>query len=337
MPAWDSKTEPAIQRFWDKYLILLGKQGIKPAQHRWYVRHVERYISHYSNQKLFTHSPEQVTSYLHKLGRQVSLEDWQFVQAVRALEVLFCKLLAADWANGFNWDHWIDAAQSLESGHATIAREPGQPIAGMLAESRDGSLLKNIGEIHPQWLEKLVTEIRRRDYSVRTEQTYLQWTCRFLVYHKDIQGFTGDHIVAYLEQLAVKRNVSASTQSQALNALVFFYKHALDQPVDDIGTFFRAKKPKRLPTVLSRQEVQALLDTMKGTHSLMISLMYGAGLRLMECVRLRVMDLDFAYKQIRIHNAKGKKDRIVPLPASLNERLAGHLETRKQIHDQDIA
>ncbi|MBE9515931.1 MAG: hypothetical protein IME93_03020 [Proteobacteria bacterium] len=84
MPAWDSKSEPAIQRFWDKYIILLGKQGIKPGQHRWYVRHIERYISNYSKQKLVTHTPEQVSAYLHKLGRQKSLEDWQFVQAVRA-------------------------------------------------------------------------------------------------------------------------------------------------------------------------------------------------------------------------------------------------------------
>ncbi|GMQ97402.1 MAG: hypothetical protein BMS9Abin15_1121 [Gammaproteobacteria bacterium] len=337
MPTWGSKSEPAIQRFWDKYIILLGKQGIKPAQCRWYVRRIEQYISNYSNQKLVTHTPEQVSSYLHMLGRQRPLEDWQFVQAVRALQVLFCKLLVADWADDFDWDHWIDAAQSLEPGHVTLARESGRSVSDMLAESRDGSLIKNVGEMHPQWLERLVTDIRRRDYSIQTEKIYLQWVCRFLAYHKDIHDFTGDHIVAYLEQLVIKRNVSASTQSQALNALVFFYKNVLDLTVDDIGTFFRAKKPKRLPTVLSRQEVRGLLDTMKGTHSLMVSIMYGSGLRLMECVRLRVMDIDFAYEQIHIHNAKGKKDRIVPLPTSLNERLAEHLEKRKQIHDQDIA
>jgi integron integrase len=337
MPAWDSKAKPAIQRFWDKYITLLGKQGIKPAQHRWYVRRVEQYISHYSDQKLANHTPEQVSSYLHRLGRERSLEDWQFVQTVRALQILFYKLLTTDWATDFDWDHWIDAAQTLEPGHVTLAREPGHSVADRLAESRDGTLLKNVWKIHPQWLERLVTEIQRRDYSIRTEQTYLQWVCRFLAYHKDTHDYSGDHIVAYLEQLVIKRNVSASTQSQALNALVFFYKHVLERTVDDIGAFFRAKKPKRLPTVLSRAEVQALLGTMKGTHSLMISLMYGAGLRLMECVRLRVMDIDFAYEQIRVHNAKGKKDRIVPLPASLSERLTGHLETRKQIHDQDIA
>ena len=244
MPAWNSKTEPAIQRFWDKYIILLEKQGIKPAQHRWYVRHIERYISYYSNQKLATHASEQVISYLHKLGRQKSLEDWQFVQVVRALEVLFSKLLAADWASDFDWDHWIDAAQTLEPGHNTLAREPGRPVTDMLAESRDGSLLKNVWKQHPKWLERLATEIRRRDYSIQTEKTYLQWTCRFLAYHKDIHDFTGDHIVAYLEQLAVKRNVSASTQSQALNALVFFYKHTLEQTVDDIRAVFSGKKTK---------------------------------------------------------------------------------------------
>ena len=337
MPAGDSKADPAIQRFWDKYIILLGKQGIKPAQHRWYVRRIEQYISHYADQKLVTHTAEQVTSYLQMLGRQRSLQDWQFVQAVRALRTLFCKLLATDWAADFDWDHWIDAAQALEPNHATLAREPGRPVADMMTESRDGSLLKNVWIMHPLWLESLVTKIRRRDYSIHTEQAYLQWVCRFLAYHKDTHDFTGDHIVAYLEQLVIKRNVSSSTQSQALNALVFFYKNVLNLTIDDIGTFFRAKKPKHLPTVLSRQEVRALLDTMKGTHSLMISIMYGSGLRLMECVRLRVMDIDFAYEQIRIHNAKGKKDRIVPLPSSLSEKLLEHLEKRKLIHDQDIA
>jgi len=337
MPTRYSSTEPAIQRFWDKYIILLGKQGIKPEQHRWYVRHIEQYISHYSKQKLVTHTPEQVSSYLHKLGRQASLEDWQFIQAVKALQVLFCKLLAANWAPDFDWDTWINSAQALGSGHATLAREPVRSITDMLTESRDGSLLKNVGKIHPQWLERLVTVIRRLDYSIRTEQTYLQWVCRFLAYHKDTNDFTGDHIVAFLEQLVIKRNVSSSTQNQALNALVFFYKNVLKLTTDDIGNFARAKKPKRLPVVLSQDEIKPILENMKSTHYLMTSLLYGAGLRLMECIRLRVMDIDFAYGQIKIHNAKGKKDRIVPLPVSLNELLTEHLEKRKQIHDQDIA
>jgi len=135
----------------------------------------------------------------------------------------------------------------------------------------------------------------------------------------------------------VRRNVSASTQSQALNALVLFYKNILEQPVDDLGNFVRAKRPKRLPTVLSRQEVQTILENMTGTHYLMTSLLYGAGLRLMECVRLRVMDVDFSYGQIKIRDAKGKKDRIVPLPLTLRDLLVEHLEQRKQLHNQDLA
>ena len=142
-------SEPAIQRFWDKYIILLEKQGIKTAQHRWYVRRIEQYISCYADQKLVTHTPEQISSYLHMLGRRHTLQDWQFVQAVRALQVLFCKLLAVDWATDFDWDHWVDAAQTLEPDHATLAREPGRSVANMLAESRDGSLLKSVGAIHP--------------------------------------------------------------------------------------------------------------------------------------------------------------------------------------------
>lgn len=156
-------------------------------------------------------------------------------------------------------------------------------------------------------------EIRLRQFSIRTEQSYVDWVVRFLLFSKckTEADLSVGQISAYLEYLAVTRNVAASTQNQALNALVFLFKQILNISVEDKIDFKRAKKPKRLPVVLSRNEVTKILDGIKNDlHRLMASMMYGTGMRLMECVRLRVCDVDFDYGQIMIRSGKGNKDRL---------------------------
>lgn len=163
--------------------------------------------------------------------------------------------------------------------------------------------------------DRLAAEVRIRGYSIRTEQTYLSWIARFVLFSgfNNREEIQPEKIAPYLEHLAVKRNVSISTQKLALNALVFMFRHALNIPVDDHIDFARAKKPRRLPVVLSRSEVSQLLAGIENElHLTMASLLYGAGLRLIECVRLRVCDVDFDYKQIVVRNGKGNKDRLVP-------------------------
>jgi integron integrase len=143
-------------------------------------------------------------------------------------------------------------------------------------------------------------------------------------------------VVAFLEYLAVGRGVSASTQNQALNALVFLYAQVLRQPLGTVGEFVRAKRPRRLPVVLSRPEVKRLLDALDHTtFALMTGLLYGSGLRLMECVRLRVHDVDFDYHHIVVRDAKGQKDRVVPLPERYREALQDHLGDVKRLHEED--
>nr|WP_245532090.1 integron integrase [Desulfobacter postgatei] len=136
--------------------------------------------------------------------------------------------------------------------------------------------------------------------------------------------------------MAVQRNVAESTQNQALNALVFFYDKVLKQPLGDIGNFVRAKRLRRLPVVLTRSEVAKILGQMAGTQKLMASLLYGTGMRLMDCVRLRVQDIDFGYQQIVIRDGKGKKDRMLPLPERLVNQLKTHLEAVHEIHETDL-
>ncbi len=181
--------------------------------------------------------------------------------------------------------------------------------------------------------------IRVRHYSIRTEQAYLSWIKQFIVYHgKRHPAELGDKEVgAFLTYLAQQRNVAAATQNQALNALVFLYRHVLEKPLGELQEVVRAKKPKRLPVVLSQQEVSRLLSHLTEVHWLIGCLMYGSGLRLMECVRLRVKDIEFAHRAIFVRDGKGGKDRVVTLADELLKPLSRHLETVKTLHARDAA
>jgi len=144
-------------------------------------------------------------------------------------------------------------------------------------------------------------------------------------------------INAFLTHLAVEEKVSSSTQNQALSALLFLYRHVIGKEIGDLGNVIRARKPVRLPVVLTRDEVKVLLAELAGDKWLMASLMYGVGLRLMECLRLRVQDIDFTRNEILVRDGKGAKDRITMLPESLKKPLAEHLKQVKSLHDKDLA
>nr|WP_273696465.1 integron integrase [Syntrophorhabdus aromaticivorans] len=197
------------------------------------------------------------------------------------------------------------------------------------------------GEVERQYaalLDTLRTEIRARHYSIRTETAYVDWVRRFVAFHcyADPTGLDATATVKeYLDFLAVEREVAASTQNQALNALVFFYTHALRKPFGEMETFVRAKRPRRLPEVMTRDEVQALFGQMEGVMVLMAGLMYGGGLRLMECVRLRVMDIDFARCRIMVRDGKGQKDRVTMLSERFAGPLRDHLARVKVVYEED--
>jgi integron integrase len=180
-------------------------------------------------------------------------------------------------------------------------------------------------------------EIRRRAYSVRTEQCYLQWVRRFLAANggRDPRELGSVEIRAFLEHLALERQVAASTQNQALSALVFLYREVLRRPLE-LGGLKRARRRRYRPVVLTQDEVHALLDQLSGAQRLMASLLYGAGLRLMEAVRLRVKDLDFGYGQIVVRNAKGGRERLVPLPGAIVGSLREHLARVREQFDEDL-
>jgi integron integrase len=190
--------------------------------------------------------------------------------------------------------------------------------------------------------EKLIPQLRNairvRKYSIRTEQSYVFWVKRFIRFHEYRHPLDLDDqaVVAFLTHLAVDRDVSASTQNLALSALVFLYKYVLDRPLGDITSTVRAKKPQRLPTVLSRSEVAAILKELEGTHKLIASLLYGSGLRLMEALRLRVKDINYEYACLETHDAKGAKDRVVTFPEVLHKPIRVNLAQVKLLHESDL-
>jgi integron integrase len=190
----------------------------------------------------------------------------------------------------------------------------------------------------PKLLDQLRDAIRLKHYSIRTETAYVDWVKRFILFHhkRHPKDMGPAEITAFLTHLAVNDNVAASTQNQALNALIFLYRHVLQQDLDGPLNLVRAKKPERLPVVLTRDEAQAVIRHLSGEHQLMAKLLYGSGLRLMECVRLRVKDLDFERREIVVREGKGMKDRVTMLPAQLREPLQAQLARAKQLHQSDL-
>jgi len=189
----------------------------------------------------------------------------------------------------------------------------------------------------PKLLDQVRHAIRLRNYSYRTEKTYVDWVKRYILFHnKTHPNEMGKvEIEAFLTHLAVEGNVSASTQNQALSALLFLYKHVLKKDLDYVNVVW-AKKPARLPEVLTQAEVQQLLKALSGTHLLVAQILYGCGLRLSEALRLRVKDVDFGQGLIIVRDGKGCKDRSTPLPQAVRAPLNAHLETVRAQHNRDL-
>ena len=202
-----------------------------------------------------------------------------------------------------------------------------------------GSLERFIPNPKAKLLDQVREVIRFKHYSIRTEQAYIQWIKRFIFFHhkRHPREMGSGEIQAFLTHLAAQQKVAASTQNQALNALVFLYHKVLNVQPGEFGEFERAKRPVKLPVVLTKEETQRLLAAMKpGTLSLMARLIYGTGMRLMECLRLRVQDVDFERNQIAVRDGKGGKDRVTMLPQAVKEELRQHQQRVKILHETDL-
>lgn len=334
-----------IQVNWDDFYAILVKNNLPKNQFYYYVRHVEQLLlflnrSHRPAVELGyldfirSVSADDIRLFLQEIDRESDLTAWQFRQLVHALKLFLISLCHLPWAKDFDWDYWLEASKKLPDNHPTLARD----YTALPSKAVNDSSSNSLSVAHQALVDRLVFVLRAGNYAIRTEQTYVDWVQRFLNFHGAIAvADLGDEQARqYLEYLAVERRVASSTQSVALNALVFLFRYVLDKPLDVKG-FRLASRPPKLPVVLTVDEIRCLLGEMKGLYALLAGLQYGTGMRLMEVIRLRVQDIDFGYKQIVIRQAKGNKDRLVPLPECYRAQLIEQIAVVAALHSEDLA
>jgi integron integrase len=323
------------KHFWNKYLTYLSDADIKPGLFTWYVRHCETFIRTQRDTRLRQHTSDSVNRYLSSLINSGNKPAWQKQQAIHAIQILFQSIHAPLYGQ-IDWLHWRSSCRDMSADHDTNYRNnhPVKPVIPDRAPELNTEQLTLIASAEKQ----LRIAFRRNNNSIRTEKTYLHWIMQFLRY----TGFHGfeevnqESVIRFLEHLAINRNVAPKTQSIALNAISYFFKNILQHEIGDISRFVRARAREKLPVILTRDEVRQVLRELTGTQQLVVALLYGAGLRIMEAVRLRVQDIDFGYQQIIVRESKGNKERAIPLPTRLTQRLRQHLAEIKKIHEQDI-
>ena len=284
----------------------LGLRGRPEARVRWYFIWARRFAVFLSGRSLHLATREDAEGFLSTLFSSPEIGAWQVEQAADALTILLGSVFGQEWGRAIR-----------------IPAPPPPP---------DVPLPKG-----DEPVERLRYAIRCRRYSVRTEESYVFWVNRFLAFCRD-GGIEqdADTVRAFLERLVIAEQMSASTQGLALNALVFHFKHVVGAPFGDLGEFQRSKRARKLPVVLSREEVRRLLEAVETPYRLPMALLYGAGLRLMEALRLRVKDIDLDRRQISVRDGKGQKDRFTVLPDRWRERLAVHLAEVRKIHARDL-
>jgi integron integrase len=194
------------------------------------------------------------------------------------------------------------------------------------------------GKTTPRLLDQVREKIRLKHYSIRTEQAYMDWVRRFILFHNERHpsSMGAQEVEQFLTHLAVQGQVAASTQNQAKSALLFLYREVLNNELPWLDNIEKANTPQRLPVVFSKAEVQAVLGCLSGVYWLMGSLLYGSGLRLMECLRLRIQDVNFSRKEILVRDSKGHKDRITMLPLALINPLRKHIAQVREQHNQEL-
>jgi len=302
---------------WTEFEIFITEEGITSKYSKFYIMWAKRYVRYNNNEIPADITKSDIESFKTYLTADSTIPAWQLEQAFKAV-FLFIKFLG---------NRTVHFSLRDKARHNKISFRD-------KVSHKDAGISKEVKEL----IGRVRNEIRYLHYSIRTEQNYIQWITRFLVFckRKDVHGLAAPEIKEYLEYLAVKRGVSASTQNQALNAIVFLFKNVLKKEPGDIGEFTRARNPVRLPVVLSKNEITRLLKNLPGTYALMAGLLYGCGLRVMECVRLRVKDIDFEQSQIIVREGKGQKDRITMLPDRYMDALNKQLQSVREIHRDDL-
>jgi integron integrase len=322
----DQKTHN-LNSFWQAYRQAAIDSGVQPKTADWYLHWAQKFAVSLKGKTLRSRSSADILRFVENLKNQKRAKDWQVEQARDALAFLYRSFLKLDPGQLKGESKDTSVFLHVEGGS--------QPAA---QDFKDHTLSKDsLFSKHRRLFDRLRSELRQRHYSLRTEKAYENWVGRFLTFHqlKAPDRINSEGIKAYLDYLAQVRSVSASTQNQALNAIVFLYEQVLKVEAGQFQDFVRARRPTHLPTVLTREEVQRLLDALSGVSYLMAGLLYGSGLRLMECLRLRIKDIDLAQRQIMVRDGKGQKDRATVLPEKFIRPIEAQLDQVKAIYKED--
>jgi integron integrase len=327
------------------YFEVLLEAGVAERQHSFYAHWVRQFFNRNPGRARRSLGVKEIACFLGELRRDSSMEVWQIEQARTALILYY---------EQFRGIALGDLAVLEAPMEAPVAESRGAETAGgeqdrRIPQPREVKKLSNIPaprqgaagsrRVDMALLRAAVLKaLRTEHYALRTEKTYWQWTKAYVEYHhgRKPSEMGAAEIHAFLSYLALNRNVAATTQNQALNALVFLYRKVLKKEVGDFSDFPRARQGKRLPVVCSRQEVQRLLNHLGGgVEALVIRLLYGTGMRISECLRLRVQDVSFDRNEITVRDGKGGKDRRVPFPSTLREELQAQLDWRLELFEED--
>jgi integron integrase len=326
------------------YFEVLQELQIPEKQQTFYAQWVRLFFNRLlGNRRRSDLGWREIVAFLDDLSQRDDVETWQLTQAQDALTIYYEQFrgISLTLRESKTDDH-------KHSGLAIRHTVPRTPTANRSPLPRKPpSVSKPVprptpkphaGKVNWSALHKAVREtLRLKHYSYRTEKTYMHWIRRFIKYHNERKPSTmgAAEIHAYLSYLAVNCDVAASTQNQALNAIVFLYRDVLKREAGDFHDFQRARVRRRLPVVLSREEVNRLIAKMEGRDALLAVILYGTGLRISEALRLRVKDIDFERNEITVRAGKGDKDRRVPLPNRTKPELINHLMLRKKTYEQD--
>ncbi|MFO8240573.1 MAG: integron integrase [Dissulfuribacterales bacterium] len=318
------------------YFQVLEELGVEEPRRPFYVHWVRQFFNHQNKRKQRRDlGREEIEAFIQALAAEPGVADWQVVQARDALEIYYEQFRGislepaqAKGAQAERGPHITKPADRIPAPHDSDQPSPVPKLQG-----RGPTQKVDLAALEKATLEALRTE----HYAMKTEKAYLHWIRRFVSYHHDNRPshMGGAEIHQFLSHLAINERVAASTQNQALNAIVFLYRKVVKKDVGDFSGFPRARRPQRLPIVLSRQEVQALLSRLDGAEGLLARLLYGTGMRVSEALRLRVQDLAFDRNEITVRSGKGDKDRRVPFPASLKNELYQHLDGRRHQYEED--
>jgi len=323
----DANHHPKPQDWVSRVIAAVGVE-VTDKDAYWLGFHMERFLAYCRKHGVFLDLATAVAAYKVFIQQgEPRMPEWRFKQATEALQ------LFARGIEGWRWE------TSEEEGPIPRFRIRDSGAVGALAAAVTAVAASAPLPEADAAVEDMRRAIRLSHYSIRTEQAYLEMVRRFLLFTGAVSlaDLSTEHVRRFLEYLAVERKVAASTQNQALSAILFFFKRVLQRELGDFSDTVRAARGRRLPVVLSREEIQRFLATGEGTSGLMLRLIYGAGLRLMECLRLRVKDVDFERNSILVRAGKGDKDRTVMMPEKIRPMLEQHRERLRTLYTSDRA